>query len=93
MKQQFNLLILYCLSLTFFGCDSLHPADVVREQQQEQSFRSRENFGSDWQFQRLQDSLPSPREWDKNFLQNSSKTILSLTSHQRQKIFPQIFVC
>lgn len=68
MKQQFNLLIIYCLTLTFFGCDSLRPADVVRKQQQERSFRNCENFCGTWQSQRLQDSLPSPREWETIFL-------------------------
>ena len=70
MKQQFNLLILVCLTLSLFGCESLRHAGKLGKQQQD-FHSSRENFGSNWQFQRLQDSLPSPREWENIFLPHS----------------------
>ena len=57
MKQQFNLLISICFTLALFGCDSLRPAEEVREQQQDFDSRNCENLGSDWSFQRLQNSL------------------------------------
>jgi hypothetical protein len=34
MEHQLKCIILACLALTFFSCESLPPADKVREQQQ-----------------------------------------------------------
>ena len=61
MKQQFNLLIFIFLALTFFGCDTLRPAENVGDQQDLLS--NRVNFGNNWQFRRLQYSLPSAVDW------------------------------
>ncbi|GAB2771052.1 glycoside hydrolase family 2 TIM barrel-domain containing protein [Salinimicrobium soli] len=66
MKSQLKSLILACLALTFFGCESLPHADEVRDQQQKTSYRTTENLNDDWQFRRLSDSLNSG--WESVFL-------------------------
>ena len=71
MDRSIKLWFLVCLPFLFFGCESLYRAENGIGQQDYQ--RMTQNFGSDWQFQRLKDSVPAEDAWDTVFIPHSVK--------------------
>ncbi|MGI0106960.1 glycoside hydrolase family 2 TIM barrel-domain containing protein [Salinimicrobium sp. WS361] len=71
MKQQLKFIILVCLSLTFFGCESLPPSKKVGAQQKLP--RQVINFNNNWKFYREDPSVLTERSVEEVVLPHSVK--------------------
>lgn len=84
MRYQVKLLLFTCLSaLAFLSCESLHHIGKAG-QQQDLSDRTIQNFGFDWEFQRLQDSIPSREDWETINIPHTTKIEPLLVNDQWQ---------
>ncbi len=84
MRFQFKFMLFTCLSaLAFFSCDSLHQLGKGR-QQQEFSQRVVENFGYDWEFQRLKETIPAREDWETVNIPHTTKIEPLLVNDQWQ---------
>ncbi|SDL08502.1 beta-galactosidase [Salinimicrobium catena] len=84
MDRSVKLWVLACLSFIFFGCESLYRAENGLDQQDYQ--RVTQNFGSDWQFQRLKDSAAAEAAWERVFIPHTVKIEPLVVNDQWQGI-------